>query len=347
MSEFAQTLLDWYDENARELPWRVGPEARMAGVRPDPYRVWLSEIMLQQTTIPHGIRYFLKFTEIWPNVEALAAANRDDIMREWAGLGYYTRARNLHACAKQVAELGGFPEDAKSLQALPGIGPYTAGAIAAIAFDQSVSAVDGNVERVLTRFLRIETPLPAAKAEVKAAVDARLPEIRAGDFAQAMMDLGATVCTPRNPACPACPLATDCASCEAADVERFPVKVKKQKQPLRYGRVYLIHDGKRLKTERRPDKGLLAGMTGLPTTEWKKVSIAPDIPECGSSEGKYLGRVEHVFTHFRLYLDVYERIARDIPSDNSLNLSARDNHGLPSVFAKALALFQGGNSRVG
>lgn len=339
MSEFSTRILDWYDAHARQLPWRVSPQARRRGVMPDPYRVWLSEVMLQQTTIPHGIRYFLRFTELWPTVEDLARADREDVMREWAGLGYYARARNLYACAQLVSSQGGFPRVASELKKLPGIGPYTAGAIASIAFDERVAAVDGNVERVMTRFLAIDTPLPKAKQVVAEALEPRLPDHRFGDFTQALMDLGATICTPRGPACLTCPLSEDCAAHATGREEAFPVKAPKKPKPVRHGIVKLIHNGEYMAIERRPDKGLLAGMNGLPTSHWNVIGDGEPIPEPDSSDqGKYLGRVEHVFTHFKLFLDVYEE-QRTAPLDGlTTPLSSLGEAGLPSVFAKAANL---------
>ena len=337
MSHFASFLLNWYDEHARQLPWRVSPADRQSGVRPDPYRVWLSEIMLQQTTIAHGIRYFLRFTELWPNVEALAAADRDDIMREWAGLGYYARARNLHACAQLVSEAGGFPQTAAALQKLPGIGPYTAGAIASIAFDEPTPAVDGNVERVVTRYRMIETPLPKAKPDIREFVSGEIPSDRPGDFTQALMDLGAMICTPRSPDCPSCPLSKDCAAYAKGETARFPVKAKKAAKPHRYGQVFLEHDGERLRLERRPERGLLAGMLGLPTTDWSE-TLPSGLPESYiGGDIKRIGEVSHVFTHFSLSLEVYEVRVSDLnEASESVLLSDAQAAGLPSVFAKAL-----------
>lgn len=333
-------MLDWYDANARELPWRVPPHERKRGVKPDPYRVWLSEIMLQQTTIPHGIRYFLRFTELWPDVHALASAGRDEIMHEWAGLGYYARARNLHKCAKEVSESGGFPNNAAALQKLPGIGPYTAGAIAAIAYDEPVAAVDGNVERVLARFLALDAPLPEIKNQLKVEAASRVPLTRAGDFAQAMMDLGATICAPKKANCSECPLNSACEAAKLEVPEQYPRKAPKKAKPERHGRAYITHDGEAFLVERRPEKGLLAGMLGLPTTEWEKLSPG-NVPEPAEEvNAKYIGRVEHVFTHFRLWLDVYEKKINALPDGLKQSLREAGQAGLPSVFAKAVSLWR-------
>ena len=210
LNDLPDALLDWYDHHARVLPWRLGPVERGNGARPDPYHVWLSEIMLQQTTIPHGTPYFLKFLKLWPRVEALAGARDEDVMREWAGLGYYARARNLLKCAREVTVRGGFPETAVELRKLPGIGPYTAGAIAAIAFGQREAAVDGNVDRVFARLLALKAEWKTAKQELAGVVAGLVPEDRPGEFAEALMDLGATVCTPKSPNCLICPLKDLC-----------------------------------------------------------------------------------------------------------------------------------------
>lgn len=340
MIDFAEQILHWYDRHARQLPWRVSPVDRQKGVLPDPYKVWLSEIMLQQTTIPHGIRYFLRFTELWPDVHQLAAADRDDIMREWAGLGYYARARNLHKCAIQVSEAGGFPTNSKDLQKLPGIGPYTAGAIASIAFDEPIAAVDGNVERVLSRFLALEDPLPQIKATLKLEAQARVPVSRAGDFAQAMMDLGATVCAPRSPDCLVCPLTKTCKGRELGNPAKFPVKPAKKKKPERYGQVFLIHDGQKLVVEKRKETGLLAGMIGLPTSDWAPVEDHHVELDATNFVGKRVGRVEHVFTHFRLHLDVVEVIRSPDLIERSVDLNDLENAGFPSVFQKAVTLWK-------
>ena len=259
-------LLGWYDRHARLLPWRAAP-----GLRQDPYRVWLSEIMLQQTTVATVGPYFLRFLSRWPDITALAAAPREELLRAWAGLGYYARARNLHACAQiVVATHGGrFPDTEEALRALPGIGPYTAAAIAAIAFDRRSAANDGNVERVIARLAAIETPLPQAKHEIRAVVERVMPATRPGDFAQAMMDLGAGICTPRAPFCARCPWQPACRGAVMGDPERFPVKPIKRKRPTRQGVAFVLVNARdEIWLTRRPERGLLAGMVQIPTTNW-------------------------------------------------------------------------------
>lgn len=343
-SEFSAAILDWYDGNARQLPWRTSPADKAVGVCPDPYHVWLSEIMLQQTTIPHATRYFLDFTKRWPSVEALASASRDEVMNAWAGLGYYSRARNLHACAQIVAEMGGFPETSKELIKLPGIGPYTSGAIAAIAFDKAAPAVDGNVERVTTRYLAMARPLKEIKSEIKSIVTDWVPDERPGDFAQAMMDLGATICTPKSPNCLLCPVMTSCEGRKQGIAASLPNKGEKKAKPTRKGQVYISVQNGVLLAERRMDKGLLAGTLGLPTSDWLEVpadSIDHQV-HSAPEDAKHLGQVEHVFTHFRLLLDVYE--ARKEIAESAI-VSGQPEYvpelesgtaGFPSVFRKAL-----------
>ena len=263
----AAVLLAWYDRHARKLPWRVGPKERARGVQPDPYRVWLSEIMLQQTTVAAVKPYFDAFIARWPDVAALATAPREEVMKTWAGLGYYARARNLHACAEAVMrDHGGrFPETAAGLKALPGIGEYTAAAVAAIAFDEPVAVVDGNIERVIARLFAIDTPLPAAKKEIRARQQEMTPQARAGDYAQAMMDLGAAICTPKRPACALCPLVEACVAHARGEEETYPVKAEKAVRPTRHGLAFVAirADGAVL-LRRRPDKGLLGGMAEVP-----------------------------------------------------------------------------------
>jgi A/G-specific adenine glycosylase len=306
----AADLLAWYDRHRRRLPWRAGP-----GEPADPYKVWLSEIMLQQTTVKAVAPYFARFTERWPTVEALAAAALDDVLRLWAGLGYYARARNLHACAKVVADqhAGQFPSDEVGLAALPGVGPYTAAAIAAIAFDRPATPVDGNIERVVTRLYAVEDELPAVKPRIRALAATLTPERRAGDFAQAMMDLGATICTPKKPACALCPWTGRCAAQRRGDAETFPRKAEKKTGKLRRGAAFVVvrADGAVLLRTRAP-KGLLGGMTEVPTNEWSADFSADDAlasaPRLGKARLKWRrlpGVVGHVFTHFPLELTVY------------------------------------------
>ncbi|OOY04060.1 A/G-specific adenine glycosylase [Thioclava sp. F28-4] len=301
-----ETLLNWYDANARVMPWRVSPADRAEGERPDPYRVWLSEVMLQQTTVAAVRDYFRRFTERWPDVGALAAAEDGDVMAEWAGLGYYARARNLLKCARVVAgELDGrFPETAAELQKLPGIGPYTSAAIAAIAYDEPVAVVDGNVERVVSRLFSVDTPLPGAKTELTELTAQITPEDRPGDFAQAMMDLGATICTPRNPACGICPLIDACTARAAGIAETLPRKAPKKEKPTRRGFAYVVMNGQGdVLLERRPDKGLLGGTLGFPGSDWSEAPTpAPPMQADWTTSPV---EVRHTFTHFHLILQVH------------------------------------------
>jgi len=299
-------MLDWYDRHRRLLPWRAPP-----GERADPYAVWLSEIMLQQTTVAAVRPYFSHFLSRWPDVGVLARAPFEEVMQAWAGLGYYSRARNLHACAKAIADdLGGrFPETEAGLLALPGIGPYTAAAIAAIAFGRRAIVVDGNVERVVARLNAIEAPLPAARPALKERAAAITPSERPGDFAQAMMDLGATICTPRQPACGICPLLTLCQGRASGQPETFPRKLKKPPKPRRRGAAFFLRreDGAIL-VRTRPPKGLLGGMAELPGTAWETefdpAGAARQAP-IDAAYQKLDVAVEHAFTHFALRLDIY------------------------------------------
>jgi A/G-specific adenine glycosylase len=336
-------LLAWYDRHRRVLPWRARP-----GERPDPYHVWLSEIMLQQTGTKTVADYYAKFLLLWPDVGALAAAPLDDVLKAWAGLGYYARARNLHACAKAVAESHGgqFPADEAALRTLPGIGPYTAAAIAAIAFDRKASPVDGNIERVMSRLYVVEQPLPAAKPTIQALSAALTPDARAGDFAQAMMDLGATICTPRKPACALCPWYAPCAARARGDPETFPVKAAKREGKLRRGAAFVvIRANGAMLLRSRPSKGLLGGMTEVPTTEWThdfiEARALDDAPLPNLKWRKLVGAVSHTFTHFPLELDVY--VAR-VPDTTSAPSGARfvptrevDGEALPSLMRKVIA----------
>ncbi len=332
-------LLTWYDAHARSLPWRVGPHDLRAGVAPDPYRVWLSEIMLQQTTVAAVKGYFERFTALWPTVADLAAADDARVMGEWAGLGYYARARNLLKCARTVvADHGGrFPSDRDTLLTLPGIGPYTASAIAAIAFDQPETVVDGNVERVIARLFSVETPLPKAKPELTRLATSITPRHRPGDFAQAMMDLGATICTPRTPACGICPVMQNCDARLQGIAAELPKKAPKRAKPVRHGIAYIGRraDGAWL-VEQRPDTGLLGGMLGWPGSDWADApSYAPPIKSNWHDPAL---EVRHTFTHFHLRLGL--RIA-DLPENSAPErgffLAAGDFRptDLPTVMRKA------------
>ena len=300
------SLLDWYDRHARALPWRVPPEDSRAGLRPDPYRIWMSEVMLQQTTVAAVKEYFHRFTTRWPTVADLAAAEDADVMGEWAGLGYYARARNLLKCARAVvADHGGvFPDTREGLQSLPGIGPYTASAIASIAFGRAETVVDGNVERVMARLHDIHTPLPAAKPELTAAAAALTPATRPGDYAQAVMDLGATICTPRSPACGICPWRDPCRARSEGTAADLPRKTPKKVQPVRRGIAYVARraDGAWL-LERRPDRGLLGGMLGWPGSDWAEAAPA-ETPPITADWTPLEAEARHTFTHFHLLLEI-------------------------------------------
>jgi A/G-specific adenine glycosylase len=308
----AAVLLAWYDRHRRALPWRDLP-----GEPADPYKVWLSEIMLQQTTVTAVKPYFLGFLARWPKVGLLAQAGGEEVMQAWAGLGYYSRARNLHACAKIVAGPlnGKFPDTEAGLQDLPGIGPYTAAAVAAIAFGRPAAAIDGNAERVLARLYSIATPLPAAKSEIMAKAAAMVPVERPGDFAQAMMDLGALICSPKHPSCDICPLLKFCRGNASGCPECLPRKAPRRERPLRQGAAFFVRrrDGAVL-VRTRPPKGLLGGMTEIPGTCWETHFDAASVASQAPVEASYrkLGReVTHAFTHFALRLDIY---VAEIPS---------------------------------
>jgi len=309
-STISARLLDWYDRHHRDLPWRVPPDRIAAGERPDPYRIWLSEIMLQQTTVEAVKPYFRTFVERWPDVGALAAATQDDVMKTWAGLGYYSRARNLKKCAETVAGAFGsaFPDTEAGLRDLPGIGAYTAGAVAAIAFGRPATVVDGNVERVISRLYAIERPAAEAKPEIRRLVEALVPTDRPGDFAQAMMDLGATICSPRRPACMMCPVKSDCAALAEGDPERFPVKAVKAERPARRGAAFVAvrPDGAVL-LRKRAETGLLGGMAEIPGTAWTARLDGATGAEAApfAADWRFSGQIVHVFTHFSLTLDVF------------------------------------------
>jgi A/G-specific adenine glycosylase len=300
----AAALLAWYDRHRRDLPWRARP-----GETADPYRVWLSEIMLQQTTVVTVAPYFVRFVARWPDIRALAAASLDEVLHEWQGLGYYARARNLHACARAVVERhdGRIPDDPAMLQGLPGIGDYTAAAIAAIAFDRRIAAVDGNAERVLARLFAERAPLPGVKPRLKALAASLVPEERAGDFAQALMDLGAVVCTPRRPRCVLCPWRGDCTATALGIAESLPTPAEKPERPLRHGVAFWLRRGDgAVLLRRRPETGLLGGMIELPSTPWRALSWseseAIEAAPAATTWTPLPGTVQHGFTHFRLDL---------------------------------------------
>jgi A/G-specific adenine glycosylase len=340
----AVDLLAWYDRHRRKLPWRAMP-----GETPDPYRIWLSEIMLQQTTVRAVAPYFARFAARWPDVRALAAAPLDDVLKLWAGLGYYARARNLHACAKAVVErhAGRFPDTQAELAALPGIGPYTAAAIAAIAFDAPAAAVDGNVERVVARLFAVEQELPAAKPQIRRLAESLVPKRRGGDFAQALMDLGASVCTPKKPACALCPWLEACAARRRGDPETFPLKAPKKEGRLRRGAAFVVvrADGSVLVRSRAP-KGLLGGMTEVPTSEWTPDFVggtqsAPRLGQVTPNWRRRPGVVTHVFTHFPLELVVYVAAVSDdaVAPDGARWIARADLPGeaFPNLMRKVLA----------
>lgn len=341
----AEDLLVWYDHNARSMPWRVSPADRRLGVMPDPYRIWMSEIMLQQTTVAAVKDYFEKFTTLWPSVQDLAATPDEDVMAAWAGLGYYARARNLLKCARVVRdEHGGFfPADHDTLLTLPGVGPYTAAAIASIAFDQQATVLDGNVERVMARLHNDPSPLPSAKPIFYDYADALTPKHRPGDYAQGVMDLGATICTPRKPACGLCPWRSPCKAWDAGTAQDLPQKTPKKRKPTRYGLAYLARrvDGAWL-LERREDKGLLGGMLGWPGSDWIEGEPTPDPPI--RAEWKTLNtEAKHTFTHFHLRLKVITSL---VPMDRKplrgtfVPADEFDRDDLPTVMRKAFDVTQ-------
>ena len=335
----AALLLHWYDSHARDLPWRAPPGAPA----PDPYRVWLSEIMLQQTQVASVKPYFEHFTRRWPSFEALAAADDADLMAAWAGLGYYARARNLLACAREVAARGALPQDEAGLRTLPGIGGYTAAAIAAIAFGQRAVVVDANVERVVARLFAVADALPAAKPRIHALTDSITPDARAGDFAQAMMDLGSTICTSRNPRCLLCPLRPACAGFAGGMPEAFPVKTAKAPKPQRHGVMFWAERDGHVLLVRRPARGLLGGMRALPTGDWDETIPGLDGAPL-AADWRLLGsKVSHGFTHFNLECALAAATI-EAHSDGAPGewwpIADLDSAGLPTVFAKAAREFR-------
>ena len=322
---FRDALLAWYDAEGRTLPWR----ARSRDPAPDPYAVWLSEIMLQQTTVAHAGPYWRRFLDAFPTVCDLAGADIETVMGMWAGLGYYARARNLHACAKVVCEErnGVFPVSEAELLKLPGIGPYTAAAIAAICGGEATNVVDGNVERVVSRLFAVEAPLPKARGELRRLAGLLVRDDRVGDYPQALMDLGATVCRPRNPSCLLCPVREFCAAHAAGEPERFPVKAKRKAVPTRYGHAFVSHADGRVWVETRPDSGLLGGTLGFPTTAWGEA------PEPDPDGWERAGEIKHVFSHFELVLAVM--VGGEPVGDGQWHPVGRANE-LPSLMRKVL-----------
>ncbi|MGB7374074.1 A/G-specific adenine glycosylase [Pontixanthobacter sp.] len=332
----APILLAWYDAHARSLPWRAPPGTPP----PDPYRVWLSEVMLQQTTVAAVKPYFSKFTARWPDMAALAAAPEEDVMAAWAGLGYYSRARNLVKCARAVAEMGAFPQTEAELIKLPGLGAYTAAAIAAIAFGQRAVVVDANVERVVSRLFAIDAPLPGSRKQIRRETDSITPDQRAGDFAQAMMDLGSGICTARDPKCLLCPLRSACTAHAAGDPARFPVKAAKTAKPVRQGTAYWIEHCGQVWLETRRGTGMLGGMRCLPGDGWHAGGngCGPPPLDC---EWHAVGLVRHSFTHFALEMTVQKCAVNtpDIGRDGEWwPIVDIARAGLPTLFAKAAQL---------
>jgi A/G-specific adenine glycosylase len=330
-------LLAWYDQNGRRLPWR-----KRKG-RADPYRVWLSEVMLQQTQAASVIPYFNTFTARWPNVKALATAPREDVLSAWAGLGYYARARNLHAAALILAEKG-FPKDEPGWRDLPGVGAYTAAAIAAIACGQGANAVDGNIERVMARWFAVETPLPDAAGEVRALAATFVTDERPGDWVQALMDLGATICAPKSPKCLLCPVASGCLAFRGGAPATYPRRKPKAERPKRHGVVFFLERDGHVLRVLRADEGMLGGMLALPTTPWRGTPWEEDealghAPATGAWIDA--GSVQHVFTHFALTLNV--RVLRDhAAADDGAWVRVEDAAvGLPTVFRKAVERARG------
>lgn len=337
-SAIRDAMLDWYDRHRRVLPWRSDPH-----VMPDPYHVWLSEIMLQQTTVQAVIPYFIKFIKQWPDIGALAAATQDDVLREWAGLGYYSRARNLHKCAQAVlAEYSGqFPQSISELKSLPGIGDYTAAAIMSIAFDAPATVIDGNVERVISRLYAIDTPLPDSKPLIR---EYAVPLFegdntdRPSCFAQSLMDLGATLCTPKSPKCPLCPIKSMCAAYQTGQADQYPFRKKKTPIPQKHAYVfiYLEPEQNQIFVVRRPEKGMLGGMVGFPTSEW--IDLSDSLPETDGMIVKE--KVKHVFTHFALTLTPVICTLDKSLDGVWIDCDAVDDAGLPTLFMKVWKLMK-------
>ena len=340
-ASISDNLIHWYDGHARALPWRNPPGAALPDDPAWPYRVWLSEVMLQQTTVAAVKPYFAKFTERWPTVEALAAAAEDDVMAAWAGLGYYSRARNLVKCARAVVARGEFPATEAELRGLPGLGDYTAAAIAAIAFGQRAVVIDANVERVVARLFAIGTPLPAARKAIRAAAGTITPAQRAGDFAQAMMDLGSQICTSKAPRCLLCPVREHCAGFAAGEPERLPVKPARKAVPERRGTAFWItrKGGAEVWIVTRPGSGMLSGMRALPDDGWSAQGDGSGEPPV-HGEWRVIGAVRHGFTHAQLTLTVMALEAETMPVETGQwwPITALDDAGLATLYIKAAGL---------
>ncbi len=342
--ELRRRLLGWYDRQGRTLPWRVRPEDRTRGVVADPYAVWLSEIMLQQTTVPHATPYWEKFLKRWPTVSDLAGAQQDDVLAAWAGLGYYARARNLHKCAKTIRDEfdGIFPQTEKQLLKLPGIGPYTAATMAAICFNEPTNIVDGNVERVIARLFAEDAPLPKSKKILANRAGPIADTHRPGDYGQALMDLGATICTPRNPDCENCVWDFACQSRKDGNPEDYPVKIKKNR-PVKYGAAFALIHKEEILLRKRPNDGLLGGMLELPSTPWELV-MPDDVLRFAPVQRnweKLENQVKHVFTHFELRLDVYRALGGSESGQGEgqwASLNSLDQYPIPTLTRKAISI---------
>ena len=336
LSEMPSRLLDWYKANARDLPWRIPTEDRERGLNPDPYQVWLSEIMLQQTTVKHAIPYYHNFIQRWPTVNDLAAAHDDEVLSNWAGLGYYARARNLLKCARAIAKEGKFPDDPAELRKFPGIGDYTSKAIVSIAFGKPYVAIDTNVERVFSRLLATKQEWKVAKQIIKETASKLVPSVLPSEFSQGLMDLGATICTPKRPQCTICPIQKFCSANIAGQAESYPRKPPKATRPSRFGTVFFLVDGHEVLLERRSKQGLLGGMLGFPTTSWvnREDYLSGDsltLFQC--ADWQYTGDVKHVFTHFSLTLAIYTgRLRGGRPE--GIWTPIEEVSGLPTLFKK-------------
>jgi A/G-specific adenine glycosylase len=341
--DIAASVLAHYRANARDLPWRV-PPAQSAHRMPDPYHVWLSEIMLQQTTVAAVIPYFEKFRARWPSFAALAAADDADVMAAWAGLGYYARARNLLACARQVAREyeGKLPATETDLLKLPGIGPYTAAAIKAIAFGRRAIVIDANIERVVSRVYAMATPLPQSKPQIRARLEEITPADHSGDFAQALMDLGAGICSTRNPDCAACPIGAVCAASIAGTPDAYPIKQPKKPKPTRQGTAYWIEQDGHVWLVKRPGKGMLGGMRALPDDGWSARANGNTTPPLDADWRILPGHVQHEFTHFTLQMQIAVTDSGVIQAQEFDGeywaVKSLDKAGLPTLFMKAAKL---------